>query len=128
VDVKPRRSRRRGSRHNRARAGPASRSARSLAGIPIASKIPTLAELNLPASLAGAAALENGIVLVTGPTGSGKSSTLAAIINLINETRAEYILTIEDPIEFLHQHKKGTVNWTACSTSTERSRSCCGRA
>jgi twitching motility protein PilT len=76
----------------------------------IASKIPTLAELNLPASLADAAALKNGIVLVTGPTGSGKSSTLAAIINLINETRAEHILTIEDPIEFLHQHKKGTVH------------------
>jgi twitching motility protein PilT len=76
----------------------------------IASKIPTLADLNLPSSLADAAALKNGIVLVTGPTGSGKSSTLAAIINLINETRAEHILTIEDPIEFLHQHKKGTVH------------------
>jgi twitching motility protein PilT len=49
-------------------------------------------------------------VLVTGPTGSGKSSTLAAIIDLINENRAEHILTIEDPIEFLHQHKKGTIH------------------
>ena len=49
-------------------------------------------------------------MLVTGPTGSGKSSTLAAIIDLINETRAEHILTIEDPIEFLHQHKKATVH------------------
>ena len=76
----------------------------------IASKIPTLAELNLPASLAEIAALKNGIVLVTGPTGSGKSSTLAAIIDLINETRAEHILTIEDPIEFLHPHKKATVH------------------
>ena len=76
----------------------------------IAQNIPTLAELHLPASLADAAALKNGIVLVTGPTGSGKSSTLAALINLINETRAEHILTIEDPIEFLHQHKKGTVH------------------
>jgi twitching motility protein PilT len=76
----------------------------------IASKIPTLADLRLPLALADAAALKNGIVLVTGPTGSGKSSTLAAIIDLINETRAEHILTIEDPIEFLHQHKKGTVH------------------
>ena len=76
----------------------------------IASKIPTLAELNLPASLAHTASLKNGIVLVTGPTGSGKSSTLAAIIDLINETRAEHILTIEDPIEFLHPHKKATVH------------------
>src|SRR4030095_3426740 len=76
----------------------------------IASRIPSLAELNLPAALADVAALKNGIVLVTGPTGSGKSSTLAAIIDLINETRAEHILTIEDPIEFLHSHKKGTVH------------------
>jgi twitching motility protein PilT len=76
----------------------------------IASKIPTVEELNLPPAIADAASLKNGIVLVTGPTGSGKSSTLAAIIDLINETRAEHILTIEDPIEFLHQHKKGTVH------------------
>jgi len=76
----------------------------------IASKIPTIAELNLPAAIADTAALKNGIVLVTGPTGSGKSSTLAAIIDLINESRAEHILTIEDPIEFLHHHKKATVH------------------
>jgi twitching motility protein PilT len=76
----------------------------------IAPRIPSLAELNLPAQLTDVAQLKNGIVLVTGPTGSGKSSTLAAIIDLINETRAEHILTIEDPIEFLHTHKKGTVH------------------
>ena len=76
----------------------------------IASKIPSIADLALPASVAEASTLKNGIVLVTGPTGSGKSSTLAAIIDLINETRAEHILTIEDPIEFLHNHKKGTVH------------------
>jgi twitching motility protein PilT len=76
----------------------------------IATKIPTLADLNLPPTLADIAALKNGIVLVTGPTGSGKSSTLAAIINLINETRAEHIITIEDPVEFLHVHKKATVH------------------
>jgi len=76
----------------------------------IASRIPTIAELKLPSSLADVAALKTGIVLVTGPTGSGKSSTLAAIIDLINDTRAEHILTIEDPIEFLHTHKKGTIH------------------
>jgi twitching motility protein PilT len=76
----------------------------------IASKIPSLADLNLPAVLGDAAKLKNGVVLVTGPTGSGKSSTLAAIIDLINETRSEHILTIEDPIEFLHNHKRGTVH------------------
>ena len=76
----------------------------------IASRIPTMAELNLPPVLAETAKLKNGIVLVTGPTGSGKSSTLAAVIDLINDTRAEHILTIEDPIEFLHFHKKATVH------------------
>src|SRR5438132_12860335 len=76
----------------------------------IAQKIPTIADLGLPAHIKDTASLKNGVVLVTGPTGSGKSSTLAAIIDLINETRAEHILTIEDPIEFLHQHKKGTVH------------------
>jgi twitching motility protein PilT len=76
----------------------------------IASKIPTLADLNLPQSLAEVAELKNGIVLVTGPTGSGKSSTLAALIDLINETRAEHIITVEDPVEFLHHHKKATVH------------------
>jgi twitching motility protein PilT len=76
----------------------------------IASKIPSFADLNLPGALSDLALLKNGIVLVTGPTGSGKSSSLAAIIDMINETRAEHILTIEDPIEFLHTHKKGTVH------------------
>jgi twitching motility protein PilT len=76
----------------------------------ISTTIPTLGELNLPAQLAEIASLKNGIVLVTGPTGSGKSTTLAAIIDLINETRADHIITIEDPIEFLHLHKKGTIH------------------
>ena len=84
----------------------------------IAQKIPTLAELKLPSVLTDAATLKNGIVLVTGPTGSGKSSTLAAIIDLINETRAEHILTIEDPIEFLHQHKRATIHQRELHTDT----------
>ena len=72
--------------------------------------IPTFEELNLPPQIAEVAELRNGIALVTGPTGSGKSSTLAAIVDLMNTTRAIHILTIEDPIEFLHRHKKGTVH------------------
>ena len=76
----------------------------------IAAKIPSFEELGLPPALNELSKLKNGIVLVTGPTGSGKSSTLAAIINQINENRADHILTIEDPIEFLHTHKKGTVH------------------
>ena len=76
----------------------------------IASKVPTMSDLALPKAIADASVLKNGVVLVTGPTGSGKSSTLAALIDQINETRAEHILTIEDPIEFLHAHKKGTIH------------------
>lgn len=72
--------------------------------------IPDFAALNLPAQLGEIADLRNGIVLVTGPTGSGKSSTLAAILNKINEDKAYHILTIEDPIEFLHLHKKSTIH------------------
>ena len=72
--------------------------------------IPDLASLNLPPHLGEIVELRNGIVLVTGPTGSGKSSTLAAILNKINEEKAYHILTIEDPIEFLHRHKKSTIH------------------
>ncbi|MBZ5540104.1 MAG: PilT/PilU family type 4a pilus ATPase [Acidobacteriia bacterium] len=76
----------------------------------IPNNIPTFEELNLPPQIAEVAELRNGIALVTGPTGSGKSSTLAAIMDVMNTTRAIHILTIEDPIEFLHRHKKGTVH------------------
>ena len=72
--------------------------------------IPSFEDLHLPPELKNIANLKNGIVLVTGPTGSGKSSTLAAIVDLINSTRADHIVTIEDPIEFLHAHKMGTVH------------------
>jgi twitching motility protein PilT len=72
--------------------------------------IPTLAQLNLPPQLGEIADLQNGIVLVTGPTGSGKSSTLAAVLDRINETHAYHILTIEDPIEFMHRHKRSIVH------------------
>ncbi len=76
----------------------------------IPSSVPSFEDLNLPQQLAEAAELRNGIVLVTGPTGSGKSSTLAAILNKINNEKAHHIITIEDPIEFLHTHKIGTVH------------------
>jgi twitching motility protein PilT len=76
----------------------------------IPSNVPDFDALKLPAELKAVAGLRNGIVLVTGPTGSGKSSTLAAIIDLINQTQAYHILTIEDPIEFLHSHKSCLVH------------------
>ena len=72
--------------------------------------IPGFQQLNLPSQLEDIVHLRNGIVLVTGPTGSGKSSTLAAIIDKMNEDKAFHILTIEDPIEFLHRHKKSTIH------------------
>ncbi|MBI4516319.1 MAG: PilT/PilU family type 4a pilus ATPase [Deltaproteobacteria bacterium] len=71
----------------------------------IPSRIKTLEELNLPRVLKSFSLLRSGLVLVTGPTGSGKSTTLAAIIDLINETSARHILTIEEPIEFVHPNK-----------------------
>src|SRR3954471_8355802 len=76
----------------------------------IPTEIPTLESLTLPKQLADIAELRNGIVLVTGPTGSGKSTTLAAVIDLINNQQHYHIVTIEDPIEFLHAHKNSTIN------------------
>ncbi len=72
--------------------------------------IPSFDSLGLPPQLGEVVNLRNGIALVTGPTGSGKSSTLAAVVDRMNAERAIHILTIEDPIEFLHQHKKATVH------------------
>ena len=76
----------------------------------IASAIPALASLGLPRQLAEVAHLRDGIVLVTGPRGSGKSSTLAALLDSINQEQVCHIITIEDPIEFLHNHKRATVH------------------
>ncbi len=72
--------------------------------------IPTFASLRLPSQLEDAADVRNGIILVTGGSGSGKSSTVAALIDRINEEHCYHILTVEDPIEFLHKHKKSTVH------------------
>jgi twitching motility protein PilT len=76
----------------------------------IPNSVPTFEDLKLPRQLAEIVHVRNGIVLVTGPTGSGKSSTLAAIIDRANSERAIHILSIEDPIEFCHNHKKATVH------------------
>src|SRR5882757_2307637 len=76
----------------------------------IPDKIPGFDDLKLPSTLEEIVHIKNGIVLVTGPTGSGKSSTLAAVIDKMNMEKAFHILTIEDPIEFLHRHKKATIH------------------
>ena len=73
-------------------------------------KIPTIDDLSLPAILKNLALEPRGLVLVTGPTGSGKSTTLAAMIDYVNQNKAKHILTLEDPIEYIHSSKKSLVN------------------
>jgi twitching motility protein PilT len=85
----------------------------------IPNKIPTVEELGLPAQLNDISSERNGIVLVTGPTGSGKSTTLAAIINKINREKAIHIITIEDPIEYLHPHHVSTINQREVGADTQ---------
>ncbi len=88
----------------RRRPGPAARCRRRSRLIP--QKIATLEELNLPEVLKELCARPKGLVLVTGPTGSGKSTTLAAMIDWINRTMSRHILTIEDPVEFVHNSRQ----------------------
>tara|TARA_B100000686_G_C16721127_1_gene935026 strand:- start:254 stop:1492 length:1239 start_codon:yes stop_codon:yes gene_type:complete len=84
----------------------------------IPSKIPTMEDLDLPRVMRRLAELENGIVLVTGPTGSGKSTTLASMINHINRKHQKHILTIEDPVEFFHTSDKSLVNHRELGSDT----------
>src|SRR5437773_11103944 len=76
----------------------------------VPNEIPSFEQLGIPDVLKEVAEMKNGIVLLTGPTGSGKSSTLAAIIDVINETKYYHIVTIEDPVEFLHTHRNSTIH------------------
>lgn len=85
----------------------------------IPSTVPTMEELELPAVIRRFAELEKGIILVTGATGSGKSTTLASIINHINENMSKHILTIEDPVEFFHTSKKSLINHRELGTDTK---------
>jgi twitching motility protein PilT len=85
----------------------------------ISTDIPDLTMLGLPKSVEKFADVNNGLVLVTGPTGSGKSTTLAAIIDKINTLKAQHIITVEDPIEYLHRHKKSVIEQREIKTDTE---------
>jgi twitching motility protein PilT len=85
----------------------------------IPNRVPTVEELGLPPQINQVGEERNGIVLVTGPTGSGKSTTLAAIINRINQDQAIHIITIEDPIEYLHPHNKATINQREVGSDTQ---------
>ena len=82
-------------------------------------RIPTFSELGLPAVVEQLVAAKQGLILVTGPTGSGKSTTLASMIDYINEQRACHILTIEDPIEYVHRHKRSAVNQREVGEDTQ---------
>ncbi|MBZ4652744.1 MAG: twitching motility protein PilT [Peptococcaceae bacterium] len=90
----------------------------SLALRPVPYQIPSLESLGVPQAVVGLADKTNGLVLVTGPTGSGKSTTLAALINKINQERACHIITIEDPIEYLYQHQKSVVDQRELGSDT----------
>ena len=81
-------------------------------------QVPSLASLDLPRQLGEITELKNGLVLVTGPTGSGKSSSLAAVINKFNLEKPYHIITIEDPIEFLHLHRVATINQRELGSDT----------
>ncbi|NJL60225.1 MAG: PilT/PilU family type 4a pilus ATPase [Desulfobacteraceae bacterium] len=76
----------------------------------LATKIPTIKDLNLPVAFKKMAEEKNGVILVTGSTGSGKSTSLAGLLNEINESKAVHVVTLEDPVEFSHPHKKATFN------------------
>jgi twitching motility protein PilT len=82
-------------------------------------RIPSIEELNLPEVIKKISMEQRGLILVTGTTGSGKSTTLAAMIDLINSMRTEHIMTIEDPIEYLHRDKKSIVNQREIGSDTE---------
>ena len=84
----------------------------------IPEQVPTLEQLELPEVVATLARKPRGLILVTGPTGSGKSTTMAAMINLINEEQSCNIITLEDPIEYLHRHKKSLINQREISADT----------
>ena len=81
-------------------------------------QIPALEDLGLPLSIERFAHLQRGLVLITGPTGSGKSTTMASLLDVANRTRAAHIVTIEDPIEYLHAHQKSVVNQREVGTDT----------
>jgi len=85
----------------------------------IPEKIKTLSELNLPSILSSFTDKDKGFVLITGPTGSGKSTTLAALIDIINENRYDNIITIEDPIEFIHYHKNCLISQREIGSHTK---------
>jgi len=96
---------------------------RDLAGVgavfrQIPSKILSAKDLNLPKCVLDFCEMDKGLVVVTGPTGSGKSTTLAAMVDYVNDTREDHLITIEDPVEFVHADKKCLINQREVGTHT----------
>jgi twitching motility protein PilT len=86
---------------------------------PIQERVPTLADLGLPESIAAATAHHQGLIVVTGPTGHGKTTTLAAIVDIVNRERTDHIITVEDPIEYLHPRKSAMISQREVGTHTK---------
>lgn len=94
------------------------RTGMKLTARPIGDRVPTLAELGLPESIASATHHHQGLIVVTGPTGHGKTSTLAAIVDVINRERTDHIITVEDPIEYVHERVKAVISQREVGTHT----------
>jgi twitching motility protein PilT len=95
------------------------RTGMKLTARPVSEQVPTLAELGLPESIASATHHHQGLIVVTGPTGHGKTTTLAAIVDIINRERTDHIITVEDPIEYVHTRKKAVLSQREVGTHTK---------
>ena len=95
------------------------RTGMKLTARPIQEKVPTLAELGLPESIANATHHHQGLIVVTGPTGHGKTTTLAAIVDIVNRERTDHIITVEDPIEYVHPRKRSMISQREVGTHTK---------
>ncbi|HEY6881974.1 MAG TPA: PilT/PilU family type 4a pilus ATPase, partial [Polyangiales bacterium] len=96
------------------------RTGMKLTARPISDNVPTLAELALPDSIANATHHHQGLIVITGPTGHGKTSTMAALIDVINRERSDHIITVEDPIEYVHPRKKAVISQREVGTHTKK--------
>jgi twitching motility protein PilT len=95
------------------------RTGMKLTARPIGERVPSLAELGLPDAIAAATHHHQGLIVVTGPTGHGKTSTLAAIVDIVNRERTDHIITVEDPIEYVHTRKKAVISQREVGTHTK---------
>jgi twitching motility protein PilT len=95
------------------------RTGMKLTARPISAEVPTLADLGLPESISAATEHHQGLIVVTGPTGHGKTTTLAAIVDIVNRTRAHHVITVEDPIEYVHPRKKAMMSQREVGSHTK---------